>query len=369
MDAHYDILIVGSGLYGAVCAYSVNQMGKKCLVIDKNSYVSGNLHTERINDINVQKYGPHIFHTNNKGIWNFVTCFSEFNLFVNRPLAKHKDKIYNLPINMNTFNSMFGITDPKEAKEYLEKQAEKYYIDNPKNLEELALMLFGKEIYENLIKGYTEKKWGIPCSELPTELIKKFPIKFTYDNNYFGSIYQGIPKKGYTYMIKKMLHGVDIQLGVDYLENKAEFDKMADKIVYTGGIDEYFSYSLGILEYTGLRYETEALQTDNYQGNAIVNYTDSEVPFTRIIEHKHFANAKKQGTVITKEYSCNWSKGDDRYYPIRDKKNIELYNKYVELSEKEKNVFFGGRLGKFQYYDMDKAIEEAFEDPHQFFCK
>lgn len=361
MNNKYDFLIVGAGLYGAVFANKANEMGKKCLIIEKRNHIGGNLYTEKIENINVHRYGAHIFHTNNKEVWDYVNRFSEFNRYINSPIANYKGEIYNLPFNMNTFNKMWGVITPEEAKKKIDIQRNLKYIENPNNLEEKAINLVGIDIYEKLIKGYTEKQWGRPCSELPTFIIERLPVRFNYDNNYFNDIYQGIPIGGYTNMIKKMIGEIEVKLGVDYLAEKEKWNQIADKVIYTGPIDAYFNYKLGVLQYRSVYFEDKILDINNYQGNAVVNYTDIEIPYTRIIEHKHFEFGKQNKTVITFEYSKEWKKGDEPYYPINDCKNNKLYNYYKELSLKDKGVVFGGRLAEYKYYDMDKIIELALD--------
>ena len=359
MNKHYDYLIVGAGLYGAVFAHEAKKQGKECLVIDKRDHIAGNIYTYECEGINVHKYGAHIFHTNNKEVWDYVNSFATFNRYTNSPIANYKGEIYNMPFNMNTFNKMWGVITPQEAKEKIEQQKKEAGITEPKNLEEQAISLVGTDIYEKLINGYTQKQWGRPCKELPSFIIKRLPVRFTYDNNYFNALYQGIPVGGYTKMVENMLDGVEVRLDTDYFDNKAEFDGMADKVIYTGPVDAYFDYALGELQYRSVRFETETLDMENYQGNAVVNYTDSETPFTRIIEHKHFEFGTQEKTVISREYSAEWKKGDEPYYPVNDDKNSELYARYKELADKEENVIFGGRLGEYKYYDMDKVIEVA----------
>lgn len=361
MRRNYDFLIVGAGLYGAVFAHEAKKRGKKCLIIDKRDHIAGNIYTENIEDINVHKYGAHIFHTNNKVIWNYVNNFAEFNRYTNSPIANYRGEIYNLPFNMNTFNKMWGVITPDEAREEIKKQCADNYNENPKNLEEQAINLVGKDIYEKLIKGYTEKQWGRACSELPAFIIKRLPVRFTYDNNYFNDMYQGIPIGGYTSMIEKMIEGIEVKLNVDYLKDKNKWDNIADKIIYTGPIDAYFNYSLGVLQYRSIYFENEVLDVENFQGNAVVNYTDGETPYTRIIEHKHFEFGQQSKTIISREYSKEWNLEDEPYYPINDNTNNELYNKYKELSKAEANVIFGGRLAEYKYYDMDKVIESALD--------
>lgn len=366
----YDYLIVGSGLFGAIFAYEANKKGKKCLVIDKRSHIGGNIYTENIDGINVHKYGAHIFHTNNKEVWDYINRFAEFNRYTNSPIARYKDEVYNLPFNMNTFNKLWGIFTPEEAKQKIEEELKEVNIGEPKNLEEQAIKLVGKTIYEKLIKGYTEKQWGMPCTELPSFIIKRLPVRFIYDNNYFNSKYQGIPEGGYTQIIEKMLNRIEVKLNYDYFEHKEELDNLAEKIIFTGPIDKYYNYKFGQLEYRSVRFETEVLDVDNYQGNAVVNYTDREVPYTRIIEHKHFEQGKQLGneitegpsvgkTIISREYSDKWDITKEPYYPINNDKNNALYNKYKELADNDEKVIFGGRLGQYKYYDMDKIIEEA----------
>lgn len=358
----YDYLIVGAGLYGAVFAYEANKRGKKCLVIDRRKHIGGNIYCENINGINVHKYGAHIFHTSDKEIWNYVNQFVEFNNYVNSPIANYKGEIYNLPFNMNTFSKLWGISTPKEAQEKIEEQKSEYNIAEPQNLEEQAISLVGKDIYLKLVKEYTEKQWGRDCKELPAFIIKRLPVRFTYDNNYFNDRYQGIPIGGYNKIIEKLLENADIELGVDYLKNKEKYNELADKILYTGMIDEFYDYKLGNLEWRSLKFENEILKNeDNYQGNAVVNYTSHDQKYTRIIEHKHFEFNKCKGTVITKEYPQDWKKGDEAYYPVNDEKNNTLFAKYKELADKEENVIFGGRLGNYKYYDMDKVIKAALE--------
>lgn len=368
----YDFLIVGAGLYGAVFAHEAVKAGKKVLCIDKRSNIGGNIYTEEVNGISVHKYGAHIFHTSDKKVWDYVNQFVTFNNFVNSPVAVYKDELYNLPFNMNTFSKMWGIKTPAEAKEIIEKQKKEAGITEPANLEEQAISMVGRDIYEKLVEGYTGKQWGRKCTELPSFIIKRLPVRFTYDNNYFSDRYQGIPEEGYTALIEKLLEGTEIRLGVAYKEflkmnsQKIEPDTF-DKIVYTGMIDEYFDYCLGELQYRSLRFETEILpDTDNYQGNAVVNYTEYEVPYTRIIEHKHFAFNKCAGTVITREYPATWERGDEPFYPINDDRNTGIYEHYRKMAEREENVIFGGRLGQYKYYDMDKVIAEALKTVQAF---
>ena len=364
----YDYLIVGAGLYGAVFAHQAAKQGKKSLVIDKRNHIAGNIYTYECEGINVHQYGAHIFHTNNKSVWEYVNQFAEFNRYTNSPVANYKGEIYNMPFNMNTFNKMWGVITPAQAKAKIEQQRAEAGITEPKNLEEQAISLVGTDIYEKLVKGYTGKQWGRPCTELPAFIIKRLPVRFTYDNNYFNALYQGIPNGGYTQMVANMLGNVEVKLGIDYLENKAELDQLADKVVYTGPVDAYFDYRLGALQYRSVRFETEVLDTDNFQGNAVVNYTDSETPYTRIIEHKHFEFACQGGkegtipnTVITREYPSDWKKGDEPYYPMNDDKNNQLYAKYKVLADKEEKIIFGGRLGMYKYFDMHNVVEEALK--------
>lgn len=357
----YDYLIVGAGLYGAVFANEATKHGKKCLVIDRRPHIGGNIYTEEVENINVHRYGAHIFHTSDKRIWDYVNQFADFNNYINSPVAVYKDEIYNLPFNMNTFSRMWNIKTPGEAKEIITKQIAELHIEKPENLEEQALSLVGRDVYEKLIKGYTEKQWGRDCRELPSFIIKRLPLRFTYDNNYFNDRYQGIPIGGYTQIIKKMLEGSDVRPGTDYFEFIKENPDIAGKTVYTGMIDEFYGFRFGHLEYRTVRFETEVLDCDNYQGNAVVNYTDREVPWTRIIEHKHFEFGKQEKTVISREYSTEWKPGMEPYYPVNDEKNTRLYEQYKELADKERNVIFGGRLGNYKYYDMDKVIMAALE--------
>ncbi len=355
----YDYLIVGAGLYGAVMAHELTKKGKRCLVIDKRSHIAGNIYCEDIEGIHVHKYGAHILHTSNKKIWEYMNQFAEFNNYINSPVAVYKDELYNLPFNMNTFSKMWGIKTPSEAKAMIEKQVKETGITEPKNLEEQGLSLVGKDVFEKLVKGYTEKQWGRSCSELPAFIIRRLPVRFTYDNNYFNDRYQGIPIGGYTKIVEKMLEGADVQTDTDYFEFRKSNPDIADTTIFTGMIDEYFDYQLGALEYRSVRFETEVLDTDNYQGNAVVNYTEREVPYTRIIEHKHFEFGTQEKTVISREYSSEWKVGMEPYYPVNDEKNGKLFAAYKELAEKEEHVIFGGRLGNYQYYDMDKVVEAA----------
>ena len=365
--AKYDYLIVGAGLFGAVFAYEAGKRGKSCLVIDKRPHIAGNIYTEQVEGINVHKYGAHIFHTSDKKIWEYVNQFAEFNNYINSPVASYKDELYNLPFNMNTFSKMWGIKKPSEAKAIIEKQIADLNIGEPKNLEEQALKLAGTDVYEKLVKGYTEKQWGRPCTELPSFIIKRLPVRLTFDNNYFNALYQGIPVGGYTKMIANMLGDVEVRLNTDYFEHKEELDALAEKVIYTGPIDAYFDYKLGELEYRSVRFETEVLDQPNFQGNAAVNYTDAETPWTRIIEHKWFEFGKDEEgndlpkTVISREYSSEWKLGDEPYYPVNDEKNGKLYEEYKKLAEKEENIIFGGRLGEYKYYDMDAVIAAALD--------
>lgn len=360
----YDYLIVGAGLFGAVFAHEMTAAGKKCLVIEKRNHVAGNIYTEETEGIQVHKYGAHIFHTNNKKIWEYVHQFSDFNRYTNSPVANYKGELYNLPFNMNTFHQMWGVVTPKEAQDIIEAQIREAGIKEPANLEEQAISLVGRDIYEKLVKGYTEKQWGRRAAELPAFIIKRLPVRFVYDNNYFNDRYQGIPVGGYTKMVEKMLDGIEVRLNTDFLAEKDKFIGMADKILYTGTIDAYFDYCFGELEYRSLRFESEVIDESNYQGNAVVNYTEYDIPYTRIIEHKHFEYENtdllsKEKTVITREYPAKWQRGDEPYYPVNDEKNDKLYAKYQELASREKNVIFGGRLGMFRYFDMHNVIEES----------
>ena len=359
MSSKYDYLIVGAGLYGAVFANEAAKKGRTCLVVDKRNHIGGNIYTKESSGINVHVYGAHIFHTSDKFIWDYINEFAEFNNYINSPIARYKDELYNLPFNMNTFSKMWNIVTPAEAKKIIADQIDELGITEPKNLEEQALSLVGKDVYEKLIKGYTEKQWGRDCKELPSFIIKRLPLRFTYDNNYFNDRFQGIPIGGYTRIIEQMLSKADVRLDTDYLANRQELDGLADKIIYTGAIDAFYDYKLGVLEYRSVRFETEELDMENYQGNAVVNYTDKEVPYTRIIEHKHFEYGKQPTTIISREYSSEWKKGDEPYYPVNDKKNGELYLMYADLARKESKVIFGGRLGAYKYYDMDKVIAAA----------
>lgn len=358
----YDYLIVGAGLYGSIFAYEMSKKGKKCLVIDKRDHIGGNIYCENIERINVHKYGAHIFHTSNKEVWEYINQFCEFNNYINSPIANYKGEIYNLPFNMNTFNKLWGVRTPEEAKRKIEEQKKEFGIVESKNLEEQAISLIGKDIYEKLIKGYTEKQWGRKATELPAFIIKRLPVRFVYDNNYFNDRYQGIPIGGYTKIIEKMLERIEIRLNTNFFDNREYFENIAEKIVFTGMIDEFYNYQFGKLEYRSLRFETEVLNIENYQGNAVVNYTEREIPYTRIIEHKHFEFGKQEKTVITREYPSEWKEGDEPYYPVNDEKNNKLYEKYRELAEKEEKIIFGGRLGEYKYYDMDKVIEKVLRN-------
>ncbi len=355
----YDYLIVGAGLFGATIAERATKAGKTCLVIDKREHIAGNIYTEKVENIYVHKYGAHIFHTSIKKVWDYINTFAEFNNYINSPVAVYKDELYNLPFNMNTFSKMWNIKTPKEAKEIIAKQIASLNITEPKNLEEQGLSLVGKDVFEKLIKGYTEKQWGRDCKDLPAFIIKRLPLRFTYDNNYFNDRYQGIPIGGYTAIVEKMLEGVKVLLNTNYKDFIASTTDTFDKIIYTGMIDEYYDFVYGKLEYRTVEFKTEILEEENYQGNAVVNYTEREVPYTRIIEHKHFDGAKSDKTIISKEYPVEWKDGLEPYYPINDQKNGELYAKYLELSKKEDKVIFGGRLGGYKYYDMDKVIDSA----------
>ena len=369
----YDYLIVGAGLFGAIFAYEASKRDKTCLVIDKRLHIAGNIYTENKEGIHIHKYGAHIFHTSNPIIWNYIQQFAEFNRYTNSPIARYKDELYNLPFNMNTFNKLWGVVTPEEALEKINEEKREANITNPKNLEEQAISLVGKTIYKKLIKGYTEKQWGKQCKELPSFIIKRLPVRLIYDNNYFNNKYQGIPIGGYTQIINKMLDStkIDVKLEYDYFEHKKELKEISNKIIFTGPIDQFYNYQFGELEYRSLKFETEKINVGNYQGNAVVNYTEYEIPYTRIIEHKHFENGASLGkeeevstkniTFITKEYPDSWSKEKEPYYPVNDEKNNMLYEKYRKLSEKDSNIIFGGRLGQYKYYDMDKVIESALE--------
>ena len=357
----YDYLIVGAGLFGSIFAYEANKRGKKCLVVDKRNHIGGNIYCENIEDINVHKYGAHIFHTSNKVVWDYVNSFVEFNRYTNCPVANYKGELYNLPFNMNTFYQLWKVKTPKEALDKIERQVKEANIVEPSNLEEQAIKLVGKDIYEKLIKGYTEKQWGKKATDLPSFIIKRLPVRLTFDNNYFNDKYQGIPVGGYNKIIEKMLDGIEVNLNTDFFENRDNFEKKAEKIVFTGMIDEFYNYQFGELEYRSLRFEQEILDEENYQGNAVVNYTEYEIPYTRIIEHKHFEYGTQPKTVITREYPANWNKDDEPYYPINDEKNNTIYEKYNELANNESKVIFGGRLAQYKYYDMHHVIEKALE--------
>jgi UDP-galactopyranose mutase len=357
----YNYLIIGSGLFGSIFAYEANKRGKKCLVIDKRNHIGGNIYTKEIEDINVHEYGAHIFHTSNKEVWDYINNFTEFNRYTNSPVAIYGDELYNMPFNMNTFNKLWGVKTPSEAKAKIEEQVKESNISEPKNLEEQAISLVGKDIYEKLVKGYTEKQWGTRATELPSFIIKRLPVRFTYDNNYFNDKYQGIPIGGYTKIIEKMLEGIEVRLETDFFENREELEGLANKIIFTGMIDEFYNYKFGTLEYRSLRFEHEILNEDNHQGNAVVNYTEYEVPYTRIIKHKHFEYGNQTNTVITREYPAKWEKGDQPYYPINNEKNNTMYNKYKELADNQANVIFGGRLAEYKYYDMHNVIEQALK--------
>lgn len=357
----YDYLIVGAGLFGAVFAREAMNRGKTCLVLDRRDHIGGNIYTEKVEDIQVHRYGAHIFHTSDKKVWDYINQYAEFNNYINSPVAVYKNELYNLPFNMNTFSRMWNIRTPKEAREIIKGQIADLHIEEPRNLEEQALSLVGRDVYEKLVKGYTEKQWGRDCKDLPAFIIRRLPLRFTYDNNYFNDRYQGIPVGGYTRIIEKLLEGAEVRTGVDYLKERETYECAAGKIIFTGMIDEYYGYRLGALEYRSVRFETEVLDCDNYQGNAVVNYTDREVPYTRVIEHKHFEFGTQKKTVISREYSSEWKVGDEPYYPVNDEKNSVLYEKYASLAAGEDNVIFGGRLGAYRYYDMDKVIASALE--------
>ena len=362
MKQKYDYLIVGAGLFGVVCANLLKKKGRTVLLIDKRNHIGGNVYTENVHGINVHKYGAHIFHTSNKHVWDYVNSFVEFNRYTNSPVANYKGELFNLPFNMNTFYQMWGVKTPAEAKAKIEEQKALYHIDDPKNLEEQAISLIGKDIYEALIKGYTQKQWGRACTELPAFIIKRLPVRFTFDNNYFNDKYQGIPEGGYTALVEKMIEGCEVELGVDYLDNRDMYDSMCGKVIYTGEIDRFFGYQYGHLQYRTVSFETELLEgVDNYQGNAVVNYTEAEVPYTRIIEHKHFEFGNQPDTVISREYSKEWQPGDEPYYPVNDERNSMLYVRYKALADAQDKVVFGGRLAEYKYYDMDKVIASAME--------
>lgn len=359
---HYDYLIVGAGLFGAVFARQAADAGRTCLVVERRDHIAGNIYTEDVAGIAVHRYGAHIFHTNNKAVWDYVNRFAVFNRYTNAPVANYKGELYNLPFNMNTFNKMWGVVTPAEAEAKINEQRAAHYTEHPQNLEEQAINLVGTDIYEKLVKHYTEKQWGRPCAELPAFIIRRLPVRLIFDNNYFDALYQGIPTEGYTKLVENLLKGIEVRLGVDYLADKSALDALADTVVYTGPIDAYFGYSLGALQYRSVRFETEVLDCPNWQGNAVVNYTDADTPYTRIIEHKHFvfgSTAPGTKTVISREYSAEWKPGDEPYYPVNDEANSALYARYKQLAEAEPGVIFGGRLGEYKYYDMDKVIEQA----------
>ena len=356
----YDYLVVGAGLFGAVFAHEAKKNGKSVLVIDKRPNIAGNIYTEKVEGINFHKYGAHIFHTNDTGVWNYITQFATFNRFTNSPVANYKGELYSMPFNMYTFNKMWGVVTPEEAAEKIEEQKSEI-TGEPKNLEEQAISLVGRDIYEKLVKGYTEKQWGRDCKELPAFIIKRLPVRLTFDNNYFNALYQGIPIGGYTQLVEHLLEGIEVRLNTDYLEQKEALDRLAETVVYTGPIDAYFGYSLGALEYRSVRFETEVLDIPNFQGNAAVNYTDRETPWTRIIEHKHFEFGTQPVTYVTKEYPADWKPGEEAYYPVNNERNQALYAKYAELAAKEENVVFGGRLAEYKYYDMDDVVGSALE--------
>ena len=359
---HYDYILVGAGLFNATLANIFTAKGKKCLVVEKRSHIAGNIYTENLDGINVHKYGAHIFHTDNKAVWDFVNQFAVFNRYTNCPVANFNGEIFNMPFNMNTFNKIWpDVITPEQAKKRISEQAAEMAGKTPQNLEEQAISLVGRDIYERLVKGYTQKQWGRPCTELPPSIIKRLPVRFIYDNNYFNDLYQGIPVGGYTQMVQNMLSGVEVRLNCDFLKNRKELESVADKIIYTGMMDEFFDYCFGELEYRSLRFETQKLECENFQGNAVVNYTDSKTPYTRIIEHKHFEFGKQSVTYITKEYPAAWKRGDEPYYAMNDEKNNALYAKYCELAQKQNKVIFGGRLGMYKYFDMDDTIAAAFE--------
>ena len=361
MRSHYDYLIVGAGITSAVFAHEAKEAGRSCLVIDRRSHVAGNIYTEEVEGINVHKYGAHIFHTSLRPVWEYVNRFAEFNNYVNSPVAVYKDELYNMPFNMNTFSKMWGVRTPTEARAIIEEQKAACAVDEPKNLEEQALSLVGRDVYEKLVKGYTEKQWGRDCTELPASIIKRLPVRFIYDNNYFNDRWQGIPIGGYTAMVERMLGDTEVLLDTEYRDFIAEHPDIADRVIYCGPIDEYFDYRLGALEYRSLRFESERVECDNWQGNAVVNYTEREVPYTRIIEHKHFEFGTQPISIITREYPATWERGDEPYYPINNERNGALYAEYAKLAEQEGGVVFAGRLGGYKYYDMDKAIDAAFD--------
>jgi len=358
----YDYLIVGAGPYGATFAHEISKAGKRVLLIEKRNHIAGNIYTNKQKGINIHVYGAHIFHTSNEKVWNYVNQFVKFNNFINSPIANYNGEIYNLPFNMNTFNKLWGVIKPQDAFKIIKEQADREKIIEPKNLEEAALSMVGRDIYEKLIKGYTEKQWEKPCTELPASIIRRLPVRFTYDNNYFNDRFQGIPINGYTELVEKMLEGIEVKLGVDYFQNRSYFDSLAEKVLFTGAIDEFFDYQFGVLEYRSLRFENEIHEgLENYQGNAVVNFTSKREPYTRIIEHKHFEFSKAPDTIITKEYSINWKKGDERYYPVNNSINNALYEKYKEHALSFKKFIFGGRLAEYKYYDTHITIEKALE--------
>ena len=361
MSEKHDYLIVGSGLCGAVFAREAVKAGKKVLVVEKRSHIGGNIYTKEVEGINVHEYGAHIFHTNNKEVWQYVNQYAEFNRYTNSPVANYHGELYSLPFNMYTFNKMWGVVTPQEAADKIEEQKREAGITEPKNLEDQAISLVGTDIYEKLVKGYTEKQWGRPCTELPAFIIKRLPVRLTFDNNYFNALYQGIPIGGYTKMIEQMLDGIEVRLDTDYLQNREELDALADKVFYTGPIDAYFNYELGYLQFRSVRFETEVLDMPNYQGNAVINYTDRETPYTRIIEHKHFEFGTQPKTVISREYSSEWKIGDEPFYPVNDERNSRLYSEYRTLADQKEDVIFGGRLGEYKYYDMDQAVARTLE--------
>lgn len=359
MSREFDYLIVGAGLFGAVFAREMTDAGRKCLVIDRRGHIAGNAYTETVEGIDVHRYGAHIFHTNDEEVWAYVNRFARFNRFTNSPIANYRGELYNLPFNMNTFHQMWGVVTPEQAREEICRQQAAAGDGEPRDLEEQAIRLVGRDIYEKLVKGYTQKQWGRPCTELPAFIIRRLPVRFTYDNNYFNARYQGIPEEGYTALAERLLAGIPVRLHTDFLRQRGELSALAETVVYTGAIDAYFDYRLGALEYRSLRFETEVLDTDNYQGNAVVNYTDAETPWTRIIEHKHFTFGTQPKTVITREYSAAWQPGDEPYYPVNDQRNTELYQRYAALAAQEPHTLFGGRLGAYRYYDMDQVIAAA----------
>lgn len=363
----YDYLIVGAGLYGAVFAQEAKKKGKTCLVVEKRNHIAGNIYCENISGIQVHRYGAHIFHTSDRRIWEYVNRFAAFNNYINAPIARYRDELYNLPFNMNTFSKMWGVVTPQQARAKIAEQIKDLQIGEPRNLEEQALSLVGRDVYEKLVKGYTEKQWGRDCKDLPAFIIKRLPLRFIYDNNYFNDRYQGIPIGGYTALVKKLLADTPVRLNTDYLKHRAELDALAEKVVYTGMIDRFYDYRLGVLKYRSVRFETEELETENYQGNAVVNYTDRAVPYTRIIEHKHFEFGTQPTTVISREYASEWQPGEEPYYPVNDTQNNALYAEYRKLADREDRVIFGGRLGAYQYYDMDRVIAAALEQCAQEF--